>query len=207
MKNNLGTYLFKSYRIFFRKSVVIITILSGINLHGQVAPCELLRSQYHNINIVDKDDFICISKNTTKNKTLIYTFAIWCKPCIVSLPEAIKLADDYNLDLYVLLIEKESDKRVKQAVDYLKDLRKDINYLVLKDAKYGLKSRAKYKKFLLEITPKEFENIDCLSKYILIDKNGKVIMVTNWKDIYFDGIKDETKMIQKKIVPLLEDVK
>ena len=58
-----------------------------------------------------------------------------------------------------------------------------------------------------EITPKEFENIDCLSKYILIDKNGKVIMVTNWKDIYFDGIKDETKMIQKKTVSLLEDVK
>ena len=175
MKINLRTYLFKSYRIYFKKSVVIITILSGINLHGQKAPCDLIQSQYHNIFTIDKEDIVCMEKNTNKNTTVLYTFAIWCKPCIASLPDAIKLADEYNIDLYVLLIEKESDKRVKQSIDFLKNIKKDIQILVLKDAKYGLKSRAKYQQFLNEITPKEFENSDCLSKYILIDKAGKVI--------------------------------
>ena len=104
--------------------------------------------------------------------------------------------------MYVVLLEKEDDKYIAQAVQYLKEVDKDIKILVLKDAVYGTKRTRKNKKFVTEITPSQFENIDDYSKFILYDKEGKVIMVTNWKD-YNDNWKDEESMIKRRILPLL----
>ncbi len=47
---------------------------------------------------------------------------------------------------------------------------------------YGKKQRKRYKNFLTEITPKKFKNINDMSKYILLDKSGNVLMVTSYKD-------------------------
>jgi hypothetical protein len=47
---------------------------------------------------------------------------------------------------------------------------------------YCKKENKKYKKFLTEITPDEFNNINGKSKYILLDNQGKVLMVTSYKD-------------------------
>ncbi|MDP3353394.1 MAG: hypothetical protein Q8S44_06615 [Flavobacteriaceae bacterium] len=187
----------------FKNLINIFVLLTVFNSFGQTKEYNLVKSQFYDIYTVDKDDVICLAKNTTKAKTLIYTFGIWCKPCIKSLPYAIKLAEDYNLDLYVLLLEKENDKRVIQAIDYLKKIKENINYLVLKDSKYGVKLHNKNKQFLTEITPIDFENIDDFSKFIIIDKTGKVLMVTNWKDK--DKSRDTQKMIQNRILPILSN--
>ena len=57
--------------------------------------------------------------------------------------------------------------------------------------------------FLAEITPPEFENINDMSKYIIIDKKGKVLMVTNWKDNRDYDWEDDSNMIKERIIPIL----
>ena len=58
--------------------------------------------------------------------------------------------------------------------------------------------------YLLEQQFKEeLENIDDYSKYILLNKDGKVLMVTNFKDNKGDDWRDDTKMVKKKLLPLL----
>ncbi|MFZ1527850.1 MAG: hypothetical protein WAT19_03810 [Ferruginibacter sp.] len=61
----------------------------------------------------------------------------------------------------------------------------------------------KYKKFLKELTPPQFENIDDMSKYIIIDRNEKVLMITNWKNNRKNDWKDDSEMIKSRILPVL----
>jgi len=165
--------------------------------------CNLKKSIYNDIYAIDAGDINCIAKNSTKKNTLFFTFGIWCEPCRLHLPNGIKFAEENDLDFYVLLVENENDEKTKQAVDYLKKIQNNIKVVVLKDDIYGLKRNKKNKKFVAEITPKEFENIDDYSKYILVNKDGKVKMVTNWKDNKGNNWRDDTEMVKRRILPLL----
>ena len=42
-----------------------------------------------------------------------------------------------------------------------------------------------------------------MSKYIVIDKKGKVLMVTNWKDNREYDWEDDSNMIKERIIPIL----
>jgi thiol-disulfide isomerase/thioredoxin len=184
--------------------VIFLTIPFSENSYSQTENCRLTKSKSNDVYHVNKDDILCLSKNSTKNKTLIFTFGIWCSPCRLHLPNAIKIAKDYDVELYILLIDNEEDEKVKDAINFLKAKDKDINIIILKDKQYGKKRNKKYKQFLDEITPSDFKNLNGMSKYILLDKKGNVIMVTNWKDNKENDWKDDSKMIQKKIIPLLK---
>jgi len=145
-----------------------------------------------------------IAKDSPKKNTLFYTFGIWCEPCRLHLPTAIKLAKDYDLDFYVIIVDAQTSSKTPNAADYLKKQDKDIKIAVLSDAAYGEKTQKRNTKFVTEITPSQFENIDDFSKYILLNKKGEVIMVTNYKDNKGNDWRDDSKMVQKRIVPLLE---
>ena len=119
------------------------------------------------------------------------------------LPTAIKLAKDHDLEFYVLLLEAEGDVRTAEAIAYLHDIDKNIKIVVLKDAVYGEKRGRKNKKFVTEITPKNFTTIDDYSKYIVLDKKGEVTMVTSWKDNKDNDWRDDSEMVQKRVVPVL----
>ncbi len=67
------------------------------------------------------------------------------------------------------------------------------------------KSSKKNKNFIKEITPSKFENIDDWSKYILIDNNGEVIMVTNYKDAENDDWRDDSGLRERKLLPLVKN--
>jgi len=43
-----------------------------------------------------------------------------------------------------------------------------------------------------------------MGKYIQIDKTGEVLMVTSWKDMKGGDWKDNSKLIENKIMPFLE---
>ncbi|MCF6214474.1 MAG: thioredoxin family protein [Flavobacteriaceae bacterium] len=190
--------MYKNFILFY-----FLILLVSNKSFSQKNNCNLT-NDLNNVIKVNKDDILCLAKNTNKNKTLIYTFGIWCSPCILHLPNAIKLAEDYNLDLYVLLIDKENDtKTIKITVNYLKKIKKDINIAILKDETEKGRNK-KYKRFLKRITPSQFENINGMSKYILINKKGVVIMETTWKDDKDNDWRDDSKMISKKIIPLLK---
>ena len=183
--------------------VILLAFFSGTSgIYAQTG-CSTA-SFYIGVNAVNAKDILCLSKTSDKDKTLFFTFGIWCSPCRHHLPNAMKLAKDKNLDFYVLLIEKENSDKTKKAIDYLKAIDSSMKILVLKDSSYGTAAGKKYKKFLKEITPPQFENIDGMSKYIVIDRNEKVLMVTNWKKKKKNDWKDDSEMIKTRILPVLQ---
>lgn len=152
---------------------------------------------------VDAETIKNVAKESPKKNTLFYTFGIWCEPCRLHLPTAIKLAKDYDLEFYVLIVDSQTSEKTKQAAAYLREIDKDIKLAVLDDAVYGEKTKKRNKKFVDEITPPQFEAIDDFSKYIVLNQQGEVIMVTTWKDNRDNDWRDDSKMVQQKIVPLL----
>ncbi len=183
------------------KNIVLLLFISSSLVYSQSNKCELIKNS-DNLYEVNKNDVFCLSKNSNE-LTLIYSFGIWCKPCIAHLPNALKLRDDYDLNLYILLIEKKGSENAKIAIDYLNEQYENIQIIFIKD-EYGNSKNRRYKNFLKDITPTNFENINDMSKYILINKEGEVIMVTNYKDnLDNSNWKDDSKMIEKKIIPLL----
>ena len=54
------------------------------------------------------------------------------------------------------------------------------------------------------MTPDNFKVIDGMSKYIVYNNDGKVIMETTWKDREEDDWRDDTSVLKKKIIPLLK---
>jgi len=157
-----------------------------------------------NIMTVDSNDVYKLAQQSGKKNTLFYTFGIWCEPCRLHLPTAIKLAKEYDLEFYVLLVDPQNSDKITKAVDYLLKIDKDIKIAVLKDAVYGDKRQERNTKFVTEVTPPQFEMIDDYSKYILLNNTGKVIMVTNWQDNP-DTWEDDSDMVKIKIVPLLKN--
>ncbi|MFC3157331.1 hypothetical protein ACFOEQ_01470 [Chryseobacterium arachidis] len=106
-------------------------------------------------------------------------------------------------DVFVLLVEAEQDRRINSAINFIKNADEKVKYIVLKDELYGTKVGKRNKKFVAEITPSNFETIDDYSKIILMDKSGKTIYVSNWKD-YNKDWKNSKKMYENKIIPLLK---
>jgi thiol-disulfide isomerase/thioredoxin len=171
---------------------------------AQRSNCLSQKSKSELIYTVNSEEVICLAKSSLREKTLVFSFGIWCAPCIKHLPNAIELSKKYNLQFLVLLIDEEGSKRELSAISYLEKAISEVEFqtLILKDL--NGKPKKKYKHFLNSITPAEFENISGMSKYILINNEGKVLMVTNWKDNRENKWDDDSKMIQQKLVPLLD---
>jgi len=165
--------------------------------------CSLTKNKLNNINVVDVDDLRCISKKSKNKNTIVYTFGIWCSPCRLHLKNAIDLRKKYDVNLLVLLIETETDVLIQKTIDYLVNIDPDIRILLIKD-KYGKKRNRKYTKFLDEVTPEKFENINGMSKYLVFNKTGEIEMITTWKDNRKNNWKDDSNMIKNKIIPLLK---
>ena len=189
--------------ILLKNIFFYVCLLAYTGSYSQNELCNLDNKKNNPIYSVSTDDIRCLAINTPKDNLLLFTFGMWCSPCIAHLPNALKLAKDYNLDLYVLLIDEE-DKTdlLGKTSEFLKEKDPNIKIAILTD-QYGGKRNKKYKKFLKEITPRNFENINDMSKYIIFDKEGNVIMITSWKDNKDNEWKDDSKMIKKTIIPVL----
>jgi thiol-disulfide isomerase/thioredoxin len=184
-------------------TILFFSFLITVMVHSQ-ENCNLQLSQKFEIYTVDTNDIKCIAEDSNKKNTLLFTFGVWCEPCRLHLPNAIKFAEVNDVNFYVLLVEAEEDLKTKEAFDYLKKIDKEIKIVILKDEIYGIKRNKKNKKFLSEITPKEYENIDDYSKYILLNDQGEVLIVTNWKDNKGNDWRDDTPMIKRCLLPLLK---
>ncbi|MFC7347723.1 hypothetical protein ACFQO9_13440 [Chryseobacterium zhengzhouense] len=120
------------------------------------------------------DDLSCLAKNSEKPNTLFFSFGKWCTPCIYHIPTFFVIEKFYNVDLYVLLVDPESHLLTKEARDMVLEAYPNAKILVIKDMESKGKSK-KYKDFLKKITPAQFENIDDMSKYIVLNKEGGAI--------------------------------
>lgn len=204
----LSSAIFTSHKKLFTKFSLILFIyfclLQPAFSQNEVIDdeeCHLIKSASGKIYTVDSHDILCLARTSKKEKTLVFTFGRWCKSCRVDLPSVIKLVKEYNLEFYVLLTDEENSYAEKAALEYLDYMKKlhsfEFETFILRDEDGS--RNLKYLRFLRRITPDNFENHSGMSKHILIDKSGEVLMVTNWKD----SKKHKSKLIEEKIIPLL----
>ncbi|HLS31899.1 MAG TPA: hypothetical protein VK021_13665 [Flavobacteriaceae bacterium] len=193
-----------------KKNILFFYFLTfSITIWAQNNNCNLkLLNNSKNVHLIDAEEAICISKKSDQKYSLFYTFGIWCEPCIKDLPDVLHFVAEEKIPLNVIIKDKEKDPLTFKAIKYLK-LTEDkwqnvygknfkINILILKDSN-GRPNR-KYKKFLTKITPEKFEIIDSMSKLILINNKGEVLMVTSYKD---NKGKGKSEMIHNLIKPLI----
>jgi len=184
-------------------NLFIILLLFSTKIFAQNSKvCNIQKSEFIDAEKVDKSDLICIAKNSDKPYTIFYTLASWCAPCRMHFPDTIELEKTNKVNIYVVLVESEKDKRIMNAIDFIKSKSESVKYGVLKDEVYGTKTGKRNKKIATEMTPENNELIDDYGKLILVDKSGKIHYATNWKDYEGDS-KNAKKMIESKILPLI----
>ena len=188
----------------------ILFFLFGFSLVFSQTPtekCKLPQSHYENIYSVTVDDVKCLAENSDQPNTLFFTFASWCTPCIYHIPTFFLIEKNYNVDNYVLLVDPENHNATVRARDMVLEAYPEAKILVIKDIE-GRGRTKKYKDFLKKITPVQFENIDDMSKYNVLNKKGETQFVTNYKDSEKDpDWKDDKPMVKRIVLPLLEKKK
>lgn len=187
-----------------KQNIFLLLFLISISLSAQNATvCNLQKSDASNALKVDQNDLICIAKNSDRPYTVFYTLASWCAPCRMHFPDAVELEKTGKVNLFVVLVESEQDKRLGNAINFIKSTSENVKFGVLKDEIYGTKTGKRNKKIAKEITPTHNEMIADYGKFILVDQGGTVLYVTNWKD-YNKDWQNSKKMLENKILPLIK---
>ncbi len=191
-----------------KKLLLLFLVCISMHIFGQNAHCGMDKTSLE-LYRVDSEILKCIAKNSTKKNTIFYTFGVWCKPCIYGIPYALSLELNYDVDVYVLIVDSEDSQYIRRTLDFFSLYENNYQLsktkiLLLKDSQNNKSRKRKYKDFLKKITPPRFENIADMSKYIVFNNFGEVLLVTNYKDSKDnDDWKDDRPMINKLIVPLL----
>src|SRR5690606_18795424 len=179
------------------------SVFLSIWVSGQQDDCQLQKSTF-DLSRIESSDLECIARQSSHPNTIFYTFARWCKPCLYHLPTFMSIAKHYDGDLYVLLIDPEGDKMVSFAKDYILEDFPGAKILILKDGvKKGKKN--KYREFLKEVSPPNFDVIDSMSKYFVYNKQGELKLVTSYEDKKDDpDWRDSKPMVRRLVLPLLQ---
>lgn len=194
--------------VFFGKTKLVFLLLLLFCVKGYsqkvIEECKLPKSHYEGIFSVAVDDLKCLAKKSEQPNTIFYTFGSWCKPCIYHIPTLFLIEKFYKADIYVLLVDPETNNSIEKSKDMVLEAYPHAKILVIKDIEGKGKSK-KYKEFLSKITPAQFENIDDMSKYIVLNKKGEVQLVTSYKDSEKDpDWKNDQPMVKRIVLPLLE---
>ena len=202
--------------------VSLLCLFSFFEINAQTEKCNLEKSNYSELHTVDVEQTICLAQNSDKDITVFYTFADWCSPCKKTFPEAIKLSEEYNVDFYVLLVDKEGDDFYNnRAISTINSYNKQLKAVIISDSLYSAKNlkyvnkkrlieiratrhREKYDNYVTQITPPEFENSADMSKFIVINKKGEVLLVTNYNDYKNAEGKDDDSVCFQKVIKAIE---
>ncbi|WP_128414355.1 hypothetical protein [Chryseobacterium sp. Leaf394] len=186
------------------KNIYLLLLFISVSLSGQnISNCNLQKSDASDALKFDRNDMICLAKNSDKPYTIFYTLASWCAPCRLHFPDAVELEKTGKVNLFVVLVESEEDKRLVNAINFIKSISENVKFGVLKDEIYGTRTGKRNKTLAIEITPQHNEMINDYGKFILIDRTGTILYVTNWKD-YNKDWQNSKKMLENKILPLIK---
>ena len=202
--------------------VSLLCLFSFFEINAQTEKCNLEKSSYSELFTVDVEKTICLAQNSDKDITVFYTYADWCSPCKKKFPETIKLLEEYNIDFYVLLMEPESENfYISRALSTINSYNKQLKTVIISDSLYSANNlkyvnkkrlieiratrhREKYANYVTQITPPEFEDSDNMSKFIVINKKGEVLLVTNYKDSKNAEGKDDDSVCFQKVIKAIE---
>lgn len=200
--NTANNIIYKIKKKEIPKFLVLLSLLVfSSNAYCQSNNQNLAKNNIYEPFYFNISDLKILATNTKYKNLIIYTFSNSCSPCIYHLQNAIDFSTANNLDLYILLVEDKID-RIQNSIAYLRKKKRDVKILLIKtDNKNSLNHN--YKKILKELTPTQFENLNDLSKYIVFNKLGEVIMVTNWKDNKKNDWRSDSTITKEKILPIL----
>ena len=214
--------------------IVLLFLVSFFTANAQIKnvqmeKCGLTRSVFSRLYTVAVEDVICLAQNSDKDITIFYTFAYWCAPCRRRLPEAIRFAEKHNVDFYVLLVDKESDRlNVGRALQkFHTEYDNQLNVVIISDSLYseraverferrarrgfvlvdtGRLRRDKYINFLTQITPPKIGSIvPGMGIFIVVNRKGEVLWVTNYRDAQgFRGDEADAKIFER-VRQVIED--
>lgn len=197
--------MLKNYIIY---SLLLFRMLSI----AQSVPCNLEKNELGNAYLVNAEDIRCLAINSESEISMFYTFAESCKPCLKHIPDLIPFVIENELDLYIVLTDRENNFRVDWAEIILSRFEEEIRGRYQEDFIFKLyvlkdedgRPRKKYDKLLTKITPPQFEVIGDLGKHIVINKIGEVLLVTSYKD-YHENVEDKNSYILNEVIrPLIE---
>ncbi|MFC6267737.1 hypothetical protein [Frigoriflavimonas asaccharolytica] len=102
-------------------------------MHSQtpIEKCKINKSFYDGIYSVTSEDVKCLAKNSEQPNTILFTFASWCVPCIYHIPNFFLIKKYYNVDHYVLLVDKENHRFTEEARDMVLETFPDAKILVI----------------------------------------------------------------------------
>ncbi|MDR6920462.1 MULTISPECIES: hypothetical protein [Chryseobacterium] len=187
--------------------LLLFCLFGSAFLSAQQENCSLKKSEFIEATAVDKNDILCIAKNSGKPNTVFYTLASWCVPCIEHLPDALQLEKDYNTSVYIVLVEGEDDRKINRAMSIVKSRSADAKILVLKNKNFPGGVKKRNRAFAEQMTPPQFEMIPDFSKFMVVNNQGEVKMVTNWKD-YKKLDKKTTENVQQMlahtVIPIIK---
>lgn len=186
--------------------------------NAKIEICNLQKSNYSNFYTVDVEQTLCLARNSEKDITIFFTYADWCGPCRRKLPGAIKLAEENNTDFYLLLVDRERDTHLFGRIAHMVDsvFHNKIKTVIISDSLYGERAmerfnrrsrrgfvlvstgrteRDKYINFLTQITPSKFDNTNDMGKFIVLNKKGEVVLITNYEDS--QGGRDDSKLFER----------
>lgn len=188
-----------------KQLILLFNFLFFLTLNAQKVDCNIGPSMVDkSIYTTDVEKMKCLAKQSN-NKTLFFTFAIWCEPCRLHIDNALEFSKKHNLNFYIILLDtdKPDNRYVIGAKKFLQKKDENIKILIA-DEKYGDNIKKKNKNFVKEISRPKFKNINDFSKYILINTKGEIEMVTNYKDRNKDeDWRDDTGMVKRKLEPLM----
>ena len=98
--------------------LLLFAFVSNMTIYAQEDGQSEVRDTL-NIYSIDAATIKEVVKTSEKQHTLLFTFASWCEPCHLHLPTAIKLAKDYNIDLYVVIVDAENSDGMNRSADFI----------------------------------------------------------------------------------------
>jgi thiol-disulfide isomerase/thioredoxin len=129
---------------------------------------------------IDSETILKLIKSSKKEFHVIYSFTTWCGPCREYLPMLLNYVENNNIELYILIIEKDNSKKLynsKVFFDKMENFNKPIFCITSGKSKNPKK---KYFEFVESIVPnhKEFG----LSLNVLINNKGEVLYASTYNE-------------------------
>lgn len=178
----------------------IIIFFTGI-LFGQSEKC-VQNSYFEQIKAINSDGLRCLATSSGKSNTIFLTYARWCGPCLYKIHTLFKLADEYDVELYVLMMDPENQRITYLGMEYVLEVNPNAKIVIIKDEGKKGKKR-KYRDFLKKITPVNQDVIDDMGKWIVYDSEGSLKLITSYKDTEEETDKYDRAMVKRLIIPLL----
>ncbi len=125
----------------------------------------------YDFSLIDTEDQEISLSKFRGRYVLLDFFAIWCKPCELSLPHLKNLKSQLGTDIIIISIDVDPKETEQQVMDYKE--KHDMDWIVARDT---------------EFVSREYR-VTALPTFVLIDPSGYIVNT-------YIGVTDESRILQ-----------